>query len=79
MIQLKNKESGKVLGTISEEDFKFLQDHLVEESEEDTDYYLNRDELNTLKSHNASDKLTAILEIGFGDRNELEIEWEEAP
>jgi len=79
MIQLKNKENGKVLGTISEEDFKFLQDHLVEESEEDTDYYLNRDELNTLKSHNASDKLTAILEIGFGDRNELEIEWEEAP
>ena len=78
MIQLKNKESGKVLGTISEEDFKFLQDHLVEESEEDTDYYLNRDELNVLKSNNASDKLTAILEIGFGDRNELEIEWEEA-
>mgnify|MGYP006289887399 CR=1 FL=1 len=77
MIELKNKKTGKVLGTISEEDFKFLQDHLVEESEEDTDYYLNRDELNVLKSNNASDKLTAILEIGFGDRNELEIEWEE--
>ncbi len=77
MIQLKNKKSGKILGTISEEDFRFLQDHLVEESEEDTDYYLNRDELTVLKSKNASDKLTAILEIGFGDRDELEIVWEE--
>lgn len=77
MIQLTNKVNGKILGNISEEDFKFLQDHLVEESEEDTDYYLNRDELNVLKAKNASDKLMAVLEIGFVDRNELEIEWEE--
>lgn len=76
MIQLRNKDTGEVLGTISEEDLLFLQDQLVEESEEDTDYYLNREELNLFKTKKAGKELISLLEKGFGDREELEIEWE---
>ncbi len=77
MIQLRNKDTGEVLGTISEADLQFLQDQLVEESEEDTDYFLNRDELNILKGEEkASKNLISLLEKGFGEREELEIEWE---
>ena len=77
MIQVRNKDNGQVLGTISEKDLKFLQDQLVEETEEDTDYYLNRDELEILKVKGASSELVVLLEKGFGDGAELEIEWEE--
>ena len=77
MIQVRNKENGEILGTISQEDLQFLKGQLVEECEEDTDYYLNRDELEVLKSRNAGRELVSLLEKGFGDRNELEIEWKE--
>lgn len=76
MIQLRNKDTGEVLGTISEEDLQFLQDQLVEESEEDTDYYLNRDELNLFREKGASKALIELLEKGFAGREDLEIEWE---
>lgn len=76
MIQLRNKDTGEVLGTISEDDLQFLQDQLVEESEEDTDYYLNREELNLFKVKKASKELISLLEKGFGDGAALEIQWE---
>ena len=76
MIQLRNKDTGEVLGTISEDDLQFLQDQLVEESEEDTDYYLNREELNLFKVKEASKELISLLEKGFGDGADLEIQWE---
>jgi hypothetical protein len=76
MIQLRNKDTGEVLGTISEDDLQFLQDQLVEESEEDTDYYLNREELNLFKVKKASKELISLLEKGFGDGADLEIQWE---
>ena len=76
MIQLKNKDTGEILGNISEEDLQFLKDQLVEESEEDTDYYLNRDELNLLKKQGAGKLLIKLLEKGFAGREDLEIEWE---
>jgi len=75
MIQLFNKENGKILGKITEQDLQFLKNQLVEESEDDTDYYLNRDELDVLKEKNAGRELIAVLELGFGDKDELEIEW----
>ena len=78
MIQLKNKETGEVLGTILEDDLQFLQDQLVEESEEDTDYYLNRPELNLFKERGASKVLIGLLEKGFAGREDLEIEWEKS-
>ena len=76
MIQLKNKDTGEILGNISEEDLQFLKDQLVEESEEDTDYYLNRTELNLLKKQGAGKLLIKLLEKGFAGREDLEIEWE---
>ncbi len=78
MILLRNKGTGEVLGAISEEDLQFLKDQLVEETEEDVDYYLNRDELEILKVRGASQALAILLEKGFGDGDELEVEWTRA-
>ncbi len=77
MIELREKESGSPLGSISEDDLKFLIDNLEEESEDDTDYYLTRETLELQKGRGASAALTATLEGALGDRDDVEIEWTE--
>ncbi len=75
MIQLRDRETGASIGDITEEQLQFLIDHLEEESEEDTDYYLNRATLNLLKEGGLDASLLKLLEEALGDREDLEIEW----
>jgi len=75
MIQLKDKESGSELGSITEDDLQFLIDNLEEESDDDVDYYLNRSTLVIFKEKGISAKLLSTLEDALGDREDMEIEW----
>jgi hypothetical protein len=75
MIELRDKDSGTVLGSISEDDLQFLIDHLEEESEDDVDYYINRSTLEIFKEKGASSQLLSLLENAIGDREDMEIEW----
>jgi len=75
MIQLRNKETGALIGDITEEQLQFLIDYLEEESDEDTDYYLNRATLELLKEKGLDAPFLKLLEEAFGDREDLEIEW----
>jgi processive 1,2-diacylglycerol beta-glucosyltransferase len=75
MIELRDKETGASLGSISPEELRFLMDQLEEESDDDTDYYLNRATFEMLKDHGASARLRELLERAFGDRDEIEFEW----
>ncbi len=75
MIQLRDKETGASIGDITEEQLQFLIDHLVEESEEDTDYYLDRATLDMLREKGLDASLLKLLEVALGDREDLEIEW----
>jgi len=77
MIELRDKENGSHLGSISEDDLKFLIDNLEEESDDDTDYYLTRETLVLLKDRGASAALTEVLESALGGRDDVEIEWSE--
>jgi processive 1,2-diacylglycerol beta-glucosyltransferase len=78
MIQLRDKENGAVLGSISEDDLQFLIDNLEEESEDDVDYYLNRSTLEIFKEKGISPSLLSLLENTLGDREDIEIEWSRA-
>ena len=78
MIQLRNKETGSLLGSISDEDLQFLIDNLEEEWKEDADYYLNRATLDMLKSQGASVPLMSLLDTAIGDKDAVEIEWSRA-
>ena len=75
MIQLRDKGTGKILGSIDEEELKVLSDNLEEETEEDTDYYLNRATIDMLEERGADRKLTELLDRALGDRKSVEIEW----
>jgi hypothetical protein len=75
MIELCDKDTGKSLGMITEAQFQFLADRLEEESDTDTDYYLNRDTLERLVEQGIDGPLLDLLLAAFGDREEMEIKW----
>lgn len=78
MIQLRDKETGSLLGSITEEELQFLIDNLEEEWEGDNDYYLNRTTIDLLKENGADERLIELLESALGDREDCEIEWVKA-
>lgn len=75
MIVLTNKDTGIELGTITEAQLQFLVDQLEEESPTDTDYWLNRAELEILKEDGADPELIALLEQGMGEAEDMEVSW----
>ena len=75
MIQLRDKKSGADLGAITEDDLQFLIDNLEEESDDDTDYFINRSTLEIFKEKGTNMTLIELLENALGDRDDMEIEW----
>ena len=75
MPTLRDKESGQFLGKISEEELQFLLDQLEEESEDDTDYYLDADTIDFLEEEGAPPSLLTLLRSALGEREGLDIEW----
>jgi hypothetical protein len=75
MVQLFDKQSGAQLGSLSDEQFQFLADHLEEESLADDDYYLNRDTVDILESEGADPGLVEALRRALGDREDADIRW----
>jgi hypothetical protein len=76
MIELRDKDTGKSLGMITEAQLQFLADQLEEESGADTDYYLNRDTLERFVEREIDSQLLDLLLAALGDREEMEIEWQ---
>ena len=75
MIELRDKETGRSLGSISEEQLQFLVDQLEEESPTDTDYYLNAATLDMFVGKGIDPQLLALLRGALGNREDMEIEW----
>jgi len=75
MIQLYDKESGAAIGTITDEQFQFLQEQLEAESPGDDDYYFNTDTLDLLEHDGADAALLQLLRAGLGTRDEMEVRW----
>jgi len=75
MVLLYNKETGVLIGGISEEQFQFLVNHLEEESEEDTDYYINQATLEMFEQEGAEPSLLNLLRKALGEKEGIEIQW----
>ena len=75
MISLRDKDTGADLGTISEEQLRFLVDQLEEEYDEDRDYYINSTMLDVLEQNGADFQLLDMLRKAIGDREGVEIQW----
>lgn len=75
MIRLTDKDTGADLGTISEDQLQFLVDQLEEESSDDTDYYVGRDEIDILAESGGDSDLISVLRAAIGDRDGVEFAW----
>jgi hypothetical protein len=75
MIELRDKDTGRSLGPITEDQLQFLIDQLEEESSTDTDYYLNSATLDMFAEHGIDPQLLELLRGALGNREEMEIEW----
>ncbi len=71
------KDSGKPLGTITDEQLDTLIDLLEEEDSQDHEYYIDKDVLAFLEEEGADDALLAMIRPHVSDDDGVEIEWRE--
>lgn len=75
MPELYLKSDNKHLGHITEDELKFLAQHLEEESLEDEDYAISRMTLDYMKAQKISPNLLALLGAALGDADEVEVKF----
>lgn len=75
MISIYDESTNALLGSVTEEQFRFLEAHLEEEGLQDTDYYINTDTVAMLQTQGADPALIAILLRAIGSAGEADIRW----
>lgn len=75
MINLREKDTDKELGSISEAQFQFLVDQLEEETMDDNDYTISKTLLDYFESQGADPELVSLLRNALGERDEMDIVW----
>lgn len=78
MIQLHDKDTGTLIGTITEDNLQYLIDQLEEESREDKDYYINETTLDIFEERGADKALITLLRGALNGRTEMEIRWSQS-
>jgi processive 1,2-diacylglycerol beta-glucosyltransferase len=76
MPRLYRIDNGETIGTITDDHLKFLVDQLEEESDEDQDYFVDRDTLELLSDNGADPELIAMIEKAMGTDDEIDLGWE---
>jgi hypothetical protein len=75
MPNLYDKNSGALLGAISEEDVQCLVDVLEEEDSKDVDYFVNLDTVDILEDNGASLDLVQMLRKAIGAAEGIDVRW----
>lgn len=75
MITLSAKDSGTVIGTISDADLQLLMDQFEEESSSDRDYYIDEQTVQMLEENGAPAALAALLRKAIGGGDGVDIVW----
>jgi processive 1,2-diacylglycerol beta-glucosyltransferase len=76
MPRLYRLDNGETIGTITDKQLQFLVDQLEEESEDDNDYFIDRDTLELLSDNGIDPDLLAMIEKAMGDDDEIDVAWE---
>ncbi len=76
-IQLFDNESGEPIGAITQKQLDFLIDQLEEEALDGRDYHINRPTIDMLDEDHGETELVELLREALGNRDEMEIRWEE--
>jgi hypothetical protein len=74
-IVLRDKETDRVLGTITEAQLTFLRERLEEETPQDQDYYISEDTLEDFVEAGCDEALLTLLRAGMAGRRDMEVRW----
>ena len=77
VIQLRNVETGEVVGTISSGQRDFLMEQLEEEFEADRDYYFDANTVAMLEEAGADAELLTILRTALQGLDGIDLSWSE--
>jgi hypothetical protein len=77
-VHLFDESNGAEAGVLTDAQFHFLQEHLVSEGVEDTDYYINQDTLDAWEREGGDAGVVALLRQALGGRADMDIRWESA-
>ena len=75
-VRITDKATGIVLGKISDDEFQFLVDQLEEESNSDTDYYIDQQTVNMLASAGGPASLITFLRSIVSADAGVDIAWQ---
>ena len=76
MPTLREKDSGRLIGRITDVDVQFLVDQLEEESSTDRDYYIDEATIQMLEDDGAPEALVGLLRGAVAGHSEgLDIVW----
>jgi len=75
MIELRDKVTNEPLGTIDDDELRFLVDELEEESPTDRDYYISSDTIDMLEADGAPPSLLTLLKRILGSEEGIEVRW----
>jgi processive 1,2-diacylglycerol beta-glucosyltransferase len=76
MIDIYDKTTNRLVGSITEADLQVLVDALEEESLDDRDYYIDADTIDVVADGKASDHLVKVLRDALGARDGVDIRWD---
>jgi hypothetical protein len=76
MPKLYNKQTGALLGTISEADVQALIDNLEEEHRADDDYYIDSATIDLIERAGGSAALVALLRNAVAEAGGIDVRYE---
>src|SRR5438105_2203371 len=76
MIDLFNSDTNAMIGSITENELKTLQDALEEESADDHDYFIDPATIDLLADGRATEHLLHLLRTAVGSGEGIEIRWQ---
>jgi hypothetical protein len=75
VIDLYNKSTDELLGSITESDLHVLIDALEEEASDDQDYYIDAAAIDVIGDGRATEHLLGLLRKALGDAEGVDIRW----
>jgi len=76
MSRLYNKQSGALLGAVTDADVQCLIDVLEEEDTKDVDYFIDLSTVEILEANGASPGLAKLLRESIGTAEGIDVRWE---
>ena len=76
MPRIYDKQTGALIGTVTDSDIQSLVDQLEEEDSTDEDYYIDAATIDLLEGSGASASLVGLLRKAVGDSEGIDVRYE---